>query len=85
MNTVKQEQIEELISKAKMEVKTIFDKCTVVVVQLENGFILVESSACIDKANYNEELGKNICLERIKNVLWELEGYKLQCSINEEK
>lgn len=83
MNTIKQEQIEELISNANIEVKTIFDKCTVVAVQLENGFIIIESSACVDKKNYNEELGKNICLERIKNKLWELEGYKLQCSIKE--
>lgn len=85
MNTVTQKQIEKLIDKANIEVKTIFDKCTVVAVQLENGFIMIESSACVDKKNYNEELGKNICLERIKNKLWELEGYKLQCSIKERE
>lgn len=81
-NTVTQEQIDKLIGQALVDVKTIFDKCTVVTVKLENGFVLTESSACVDKANYDEKLGSQICIERIKNRLWELEGYKLQCELS---
>lgn len=77
-NTVTQEYIDQLISSADIEVETFFDKCTVVVCRLENGFVLTESSACVDPENYNHELGTEICIGRIKNKLWELEGYVLQ-------
>lgn len=80
-NTVTQEQIDNLIKKADIDVRTVFDKCTLVTVKLENGFVITESSSCVDPKNYNENIGKEICIERIKNKLWELEGYKLQCSL----
>lgn len=78
-NTVTQEDIDTILEGAEIIVETIFDKCTLVSVKLANGFILTESSACVDKANYDVNVGKEICLERIINKLWELEGYKLQC------
>lgn len=77
-NTVTAEQIKSLIDNATIEVQTILEKCTVVTVQLENGFILTESSACVDPANYDVKIGGQICMERITNKLWELEGYCLQ-------
>ena len=79
-NTITQERIDYLIDSATIEVKTVFDKCTVVALKTVDGFVIVESSACVDAVNYNEEIGKQICMERIKNKLWELEGYKLQLS-----
>lgn len=81
MNTVTQEHIDNLIQEAQISVKTIFNKCTVVAVELKNGFVIVESSACVDPMNYNEAMGVAICIEKIKNKLWELEGYKLQCEL----
>lgn len=81
-NTVTQEQIDKLIQNADVDVRTVFDKCTLVTVKLENGFVITESSSCVDPKNYNENVGKEICIERIKNKLWELEGYKLQCSLS---
>ena len=78
MNTVKQERIDYLIDSAIVEVSTVFDKCTVVAVKTIDGFVLVESSACVDPANYDEDMGKEICINKIKDKLWELEGYKLQ-------
>ena len=77
-NTVTQEQIDALIRESQISVKTVFGKCTIVAVQLKNGFVLVESSSCVDPLNYNEAMGMSICIDRIKNKLWELEGYKLQ-------
>lgn len=79
-NTVTPERIDSLIANATIEVHTVFDKCTVVALKTSDGFVIVESSACVDAANYNEELGRQICLEKIKNKLWELEGYNLQLS-----
>lgn len=77
-NTVTQKDIDKLLKDAKVEVKTVFDKCTVVTVQLANGFVITESSACVDPVNYDGEVGKKICMKRIENKLWELEGYYLQ-------
>lgn len=76
--TVTADEIERLIARAEVRVDTVMRKCTVVTVQLENGFVITESSACVDPANYDEAMGKEICLEKIKNKLWELEGYCLQ-------
>lgn len=81
INTVNQEMIDRLMEKAEISVETIYGKCTVVTIQLKNGFVIVESSACVDSNNYDETMGKQICIERIKSKLWELEGYKLQCEI----
>ncbi|GAB2022093.1 hypothetical protein RyT2_11670 [Pseudolactococcus yaeyamensis] len=70
-------EIKELLAKSEVEVKTVFEKVTVVTCKLPNGFVIVESSGAVDKANYDVEIGKAACLERIENKLWELEGYAL--------
>lgn len=80
-NTVTQQQVMDIFTSSKFEVTTIFNKCTVVTCQLPNGFIIVESSACVDPENYDEKLGYEICRERIINKIWELEGYKLQSEL----
>lgn len=80
---VTQEQIDILLNNSDIEVKTVFGKCTTVAVKLKNGFILTESSACVDPANYDAELGKKLCLQHIENRLWELEGYALQKRVGE--
>lgn len=82
-NSVTQEDIDNLMKNATIKIETILDKCTVVVVQLENGFILTDSSACVDPTNYDEKIGAEICLGHIENRLWELEGYALQKKIFE--
>ncbi len=80
-NTVTQEQINNLIAESDIKVSTVFDKVTVVSLKLPSGFVITESSGCVDPANYDESLGRELCLQRIENRLWELEGYALQKSI----
>lgn len=84
-NRVTQEQIDELMNGADVEVKTVFRKCTTVVMRLANGFVLTESSACVDPENYDQEMGKQICYKRIEDKLWELEGYALQKQLHGTK
>ena len=84
-NTITQEDIDYLMNTAKKEVITVGDKTTVCVVTLKNGFVITESSSCIDPSNYNEELGSKICLEKIESKLWELEGYYLQKKLYENR
>ena len=71
-------RINWIIDNCEIEVSTIFDKCTVVTCKLPNGFIIVENSACVDHDNYDEAIGIEICMNRIKDKVWELEGYMLQ-------
>ncbi|MFI3293791.1 MAG: Gp49 family protein [Rikenellaceae bacterium] len=51
---------------------------TYVTVRMKNGFTVRESTTCVDPRNYNEEIGKQICLDRIKNEVYKLLGYELQ-------
>ncbi len=83
-NTVTEKDIKCLMNSSKKEIITVGNKTTIVVVTLPNGFVITESSSCVDPSNYNEELGASICLERIENKLWELEGYRLQSKIYED-
>ena len=80
---VTKEQIDRLMNGAEVQAHTQFGKCTVVTVRLENGFILTEDSACVDPVNYDEELGRKLCLAHIRNRLWELEGYAMQKRVHE--
>lgn len=82
-NTVTQQQIDEIIANGKVEVMTLGEKTTLVKFTSKEGFEIVATSACVSPENYNEEKGKEICLEKVKNKLWELEGYCLQKELYE--
>lgn len=82
---VNEDYIEYLISESEIDIQTVFDKCTVVSCKLPNGFVIVESSACVSLENYDEDLGIEICMDKITNKIWELEGYKLQSELYEEE
>ena len=82
--SVTEEYIEELLINSDIAVDTVFDKCTIVSCRLPNGFVIVESSACVSPENYDKETGIDICLGKIMDRLWELEGYKLQSELHED-
>lgn len=82
-NTVTQQQITELWTHSKWDVVKMGEKTCVVTCTTPSGFVIVESSSCVDPANYNETIGFEICKERIINKLWELEGYCLQKKVYE--
>jgi len=81
-NTISQKQIDDTFKESTLNEFIAFNKCLIVSCKLPNGFVITESSACVDVDNFNLEIGRNICTDRIKNKLWELEGYKLQCELN---
>ena len=78
VNYVPKEVIDDLIARSEIIVKTLFNKTTVVAMKLPNGFVLVESSSCVDLHNYDEAIGVQICKAKLEAKLWELEGYRLQ-------
>ena len=65
-----------------VETTTLGDKTTVVRAVLRNGFEIVESSACVSAENYDEAMGREICLEKIKDKVWMLLGFLLQTAVH---
>ncbi len=55
---------------------------TVVLVKLRNGFTLIEESACVDPANYDEAIGERMALEKAKAKVWHLLGFLLATARN---
>ncbi len=66
-----------------MSIQTIKmgEKTTVVKAILRNGFEIVESSSCVDPANYNEDIGVENCMNRINDKIWFLLGFLLQSGV----
>ena len=77
--SISQEMVDDFI--VASEVTTMGDKCTVVRAVLRNGFEIVESSACVSAENYDEKLGADICMEKIKDKVWFLLGFLLQTAV----
>ncbi|HLO11552.1 MAG TPA: Gp49 family protein [Pseudoneobacillus sp.] len=77
-NKVTQEQVDEIFRNSKFRLTTFFDKVTVLAAELPNGFTIVESSGCVDPANYDQNLGAELCMAKIKDKIWFLLGYQLQ-------
>lgn len=76
--TVTQEYINNLLDTAEVKEIVVFDKCLICAYKLVNGFVIVESSACVDPKNFDLDVSRKICREHVENKLWELEGYVLQ-------
>ena len=74
--SIGQRMVDEFISYT--ETHTMGDRTTVVRCVLRNGFEIVESSSCVDPKNYSEQIGHDICMNKIKDKIWELLGFLLQ-------
>lgn len=74
--SVGQKMVDEFIS--YIETTTMGNRTTVVRCVLRNGFEIVESSSCVDPKNYSEKMGQEICMDKIKDKIWELLGFLLQ-------
>lgn len=78
-NTVTKEQVAANMQDYYVETIDALGKpTTVVTVKMQNGFILCESSSCVDPANYDVNIGKEICLKKIEDKIWFLLGFLLQ-------
>nr|DAH95818.1 MAG TPA: hypothetical protein [Caudoviricetes sp.] len=62
--------------------ETLGEKTTVVRAVLRNGFEIVESSSCVSPEDYDEAMGREICLEKIRDRVWELLGFLLQTAVD---
>lgn len=79
-NSIKEFNVNEFIE--SYDVSQWGDKTTIVNAKLTNGFIITEASSCVDPANFDMEIGYNICKERIQNQVWGFLGFMLQCAVS---
>ena len=77
MNKITQEMVDKVLAEASIRDEKWWDNLTVVSVRLKNGWTITQASACVDPANYDHELGKSICMEKIEDEVWKLLGWSL--------
>lgn len=79
-NTITVENVENFIKETQTYL--VGNKSTMLSATLANGYVIIESSSCVDPVNYNEEIGKRICMDKIKDKIWMLLGFLLQTAKN---
>lgn len=84
-NLITQKDIDNILKDTLIKAEQYGDKTTVLKATLPNGFVIIESSSCIDPVNFDMKFGEQICMGKLYDKICELEGYKLQSKIMEEK
>lgn len=75
---ISEQDLDKFIGTGAMSALMIDDKTTLVRMNPRTGFVMYETSSCVDPANYNHEMGINICIGRLRNKLWPMLGFLLQ-------
>ena len=78
-NTIVEDNVNDFIK--EYDVSQWGDKTTIVNATLANGFIITESSSCVDPANFNMDIGASICKEKIQDKVWGFLGFMLQSAV----
>lgn len=76
---VPEPMVDDFIAKTE---STRLGNHTVVLVTLRNGFTLIEESACVDPANYDQALGEKYALAKAKQRIWNYLGFLLATARN---
>mgnify|MGYP001620418866 FL=1 len=74
--SISQEMVDSFILETWTQ--TAGNKTTIVRAMLRNGFELVEASSCVSPENYDEKMGRDICMRKIRDRVWYLLGFLLQ-------
>lgn len=74
--SIGQEMVDNFIK--EIHISTLGTKTTMVRAVLVNDFEIIETSSCVDESNYDEKIGAEVCLKKIKDKVWMLLGFLLQ-------
>lgn len=71
--------LNDIQDKVKKTTFTVLPDTTTTICQLhmENGYVILGTSACVDSAKFNQGLGEQYAYEDAINKAWPLEGYLL--------
>lgn len=77
----------DILKKVKKATYTVLPDTTTTVCQLhmENGYVILGTSACVDPSKFNQALGEKYAYEDAVNKAWPLEGYLLAEEIFQRK
>lgn len=67
----------KLVSISELDDKTLMVRAT-----LANGFIITETSSCVSPEKFDHEIGERICMQKIKDKVWDYLGFLLACARN---
>lgn len=67
----------DMLRDCPMQPNTI-DRLTICILVLKNGFVVTGTSACVDVANYDADLGYKIARANAREQIWPLAGYALR-------
>ena len=84
-NKITKEDIDLILANTLIKVEKYGDKTTVLMATLPNGFAIVVSSSSVDPDEFSMIMGEQICMNKLVDKIWELEGYRLQCELNKEE
>lgn len=73
--------VNEIMENSTIYITTLAEKTTLVRCTLPNGFEIIETSTCIHPSNYDEAIGAEICLEKIRDKVWMLLGFLYQSAL----
>ena len=69
--SIKEEEVEKLVKEGTVNLMTMPNGVTTYVeLELASGFKVIETSTCCSKELYDENLGLEICMRKIKDRLW---------------
>ena len=68
-----------MLEKVVKTVYTVLPDTTTTVCQLfmQNGYVVLGTSGCVDPKNFNRATGEKFAYEKAIDALWPLEGYLL--------
>jgi hypothetical protein len=73
---ITQQQIEAKIDRVSYQILEN-STTTVCCIRMKNGFNIIGTSACVNAADFDEEMGRSIAYKKAFERIWELEGYLL--------
>lgn len=73
------DKINKLMVDSEFTYDTVYDKTCVVIMRLPNGFTLTETYSFFSPEDYDEDTAYEICVQKLKVRLYELEAYHLHC------
>jgi len=56
---------------------------TICAVTLTNGFTVVGKSAAVSPENFDENIGRDVAMDNVRDQLWELLGFRLKQALYE--
>ena len=76
--TISPEDLDLFIGPNALGSMKLGEKTTMVEMAVRTGFVMYETSSCVEPENYDHDMGCQICVGKLKDRLWPMLGFVLQ-------